>query len=117
MRHAVSHLQLSQMMTDIDMSVFAIRFRLASFTAALLNGMTDHAVALDLPIVCGECGSSRIVRCGGIYLDPDHGLIMVSAAVSGEDLAWDELTLASQHLIAQDLSTRYLAADIYSFRA
>lgn len=116
MRHAVSHRQLSHMMTDIDMSVFAIRSRLGSFTAALLNGMTDRAVALDLPIVCGECGSSRIVRCGGIYLDPDHGLIMVSASGNGEDLAWDELTLASQHQIAQDLSTRYLSADICSIR-
>jgi hypothetical protein len=105
---------MSQMMTDIDMSVFAIRSRLASLTAALLSGTADRAVAIDLPVVCGECAGSRIVRCGSVYLDPDHGLIMVSAAGGGEDLPWDELTLASQHLIAQHLSTRYLSPVICS---
>ena len=42
---------------------------------------------------------------------------MVAADGGGGDLPWDELTLASQHQIAQDLSVRYLSGEIYCARA
>jgi len=113
MKQALTRRQLSRMITDIDMSVFAIRSRLASFTAALLNDRADRAGTIDLSIVCGDCGCARVVRCGGVYLYPRHGLIMVSAAGGEEYLPWYALTLASQHRIAQDLSVRYLSCDIY----
>lgn len=117
MNQALTRRQLSRMITDIDMSVFAIRSRLASFTAALLNGMTDRAGTIDLSIVHGESDEARVVRCGSVYLDPALGLIMVAAAGGKEDLPWDELTLASQHRIALDLSVRYLSAEMFGARA
>jgi hypothetical protein len=113
MKQALTRRQLSRMITDIDMSVFAIRSRLASFTAALLYDMADRAGTIDLSIVCGNSDGARVVRCGGVYLDPEHGLIMVSAAGGAGDLPWDELTLASQHQIAQDLSVRYLSGETF----
>ena len=113
MKEKFSKERLSEMLKDMDVSLFNLQLKMAGLVTALLSGSDSEASEIDLPIPVMMNGEMHVIRCARIYIDPADETIKIKAADREEPLAWDDIDISAQYQFAQQLYTRHLSDSLY----
>lgn len=109
--------RFNEMLVDIDVSMFDLQARLARFIGELLDEMRAVRAEIHLPIAHQQDDECSILHCSEIYYDAESEVFML--IVTGRDLPlpWDEISIAAQYLIVQQLFVRHVADTLYDSRS
>ena len=107
------HERFNDMLVDIDVSLFDLQRKLALFIGELLDDLKAVRAEVDLAISHQDGDECRLLHCSNIYYDAESEVFMLIVTGRDEPLPWDEISIAAQYLIVQQLFIRHAADSRY----
>ncbi len=101
------------MLVDMDMNLFNLQVKVTRLVMAILSEKNEYSADINLSISHSPDDDHRVIRCARIFLDPEDEHIKIDGNESDDPLAWDDLDIAAQYRIAQQLYTRRLSNSLY----
>jgi hypothetical protein len=101
-------------MIDIESRSFEVNMLMSAFIAEILENFEQMESELyaEIPYYDPVSGY-RTVIAESVFIEPDNGMILLTASGMKNPVMWDELNIAAKEIIIAELHHRYKSVKLY----